>query len=220
MVLKKDILTKFLLAITLILLVVGIPVSTIYWWPQFWGPQFSNPGYWSQWVHWLNIAFIILAALWILDLIIWKREWILDIITPIIPRKKKGEAELKIPKFPSSREDWRVNEHGQAFHLEDEPNSESINFGEPTEFNSSQSNFEHIEKSLINQKINRFIEEGKITIKEAEAIRRQTMNMNFLDSENFLSAIAHRAEKGRQERDTSLDSISKKYGIDPNKFKL
>ena len=92
------------------------------------------------------------------------------------------------------REDWRVNKDGQAFHPEDEPQSEPISFVDPNEFINSQSPFEHGADFLTNLEINRLLEEGKITIKDAESARRQTKNMDFLERESFLSAIEHRAE--------------------------
>lgn len=45
---------------------------------------------------------------------------------------------------------------------------------------------------LTNLRINRLVEEGKITIKEAEATRQQTKNMGFIEREGFLSAIERR----------------------------
>jgi len=80
--------TKFLLIITLILLVVGIPVSAICWWNHSfsygYGLLYGRPfpagwldNYWALWAHWVKVALIILAALWILDLVLWikaKRE--------------------------------------------------------------------------------------------------------------------------------------------------
>ena len=118
------------------------------------------------------------------------------------------------------RPDWIAPEHGPAYRPEDEPQSEPISFVDPSEFINSQSPFEHGANFLTNLRINRLLEEGKITIKEAEATRRQTKSMDFLERERFLSAIEHRAETESQEQDTSRGSILKKYGFDPKKFRF
>jgi hypothetical protein len=189
-------LTRFLYITTLIFLVVGIPVSTIYWWPQFWGPQFSHPGYWDQWVHWLKIASAVLAALWILDLIIWikkKRE------ESKFYRDRARAMNISPPENASPRgPDWIAPEQGPAYRPEDKAQSEPIGFVDSvdaSELINSQSSFEHGADFLTNQRINRLLEEGEITIKEAEATRRQTKNMDFLERERFLSAIEHRPTK-------------------------
>ena len=110
--------------------------------------------------------------------------------------------------------DWIVNEHGQATRPEAEPQSEFTGFVNPSEFINSQPDF------LKNQRINRLLEEEKITIKEAGEIRRQTKNMDFFEREGFLSAIEHRVETERQKHDRSRGSILKKHGLDSKKFRF
>lgn len=205
--------TKLLTYVTAVFLIIGIPISTIYWWPQFWGPQ---AGYWDQWVPWLKIASAILGALWILRLVIWikeKRE------ESKFYREKVRAMNIPTPENTSSRgPDWFVNEHGQASRRpESEPQGEPITFVDHSEFINSKSPFADF---LTNQRINCLLEEGEIIIKEAESIRRQTGNMDFLERESFLSAINHKPGTERQKHDSLSDSIRKKYGIGRNKFRL
>jgi len=103
--------TKVLIYITIIFALIAIPVSTIYWWPGFWGPQSE---YWYPWIPWLKIALAVIAALWLLRLIIWIRE-----------KREGGKFYGGIPTSegtaprskgdaPSGVVDWIVDEHGQA----------------------------------------------------------------------------------------------------------
>jgi hypothetical protein len=211
-------LTKFFLIATLILLVVGIPVSAIYWWVHSWAPGVWYSGYWNQWAHWVIIASVALAALWILYLIVW-----------IIAKKRErkfhrdtGTALQSMNVSPSepSGKRWYVKPDGTATDTLPPNASETISFVDPSEFINSQSPFEHGADFMMNERINRLLEEGKITIKEYEVCRRVTKNMDFLERESFLSAVEHRDETERQEHDRLPDSILKKYGIDPNMFRL
>ena len=130
-----------------------------------------------------------------------------------IPTTFEGTAPPSTLGASPRREDWRVNENGQAFHPQDEP----ISFVEPEV--EPEPPFEHGADFLTDERINRLLKGGKISLPDAESIRRQTKNMNFLQRESFLSAIEHRRTK-RQERDRSSESIAKRYGIFGNRFGL
>lgn len=49
-----------------------------------------------------------------------------------------------------------------------------------------------MENNITNHFINQLVKDGKISIIEAESIRHQTKNMNFLESQNFISSIEYR----------------------------
>jgi hypothetical protein len=100
--------------------------------------------------------------------------------------KKKGKEMSEI--------DWIVNEEGQAFRPKEEPTS----FVDPNQFINSQSCFESPEDFLINRKINDLIKSGKISVTDAGSARQQIKNMDYLEKENFLSAI----EQGAKNKDT------------------
>ena len=216
--------TKLLTYVTAIFLIIGIPISTIYWWPQFWGPQFSlATGYWDQWIHGLKIASAVLAALWVLRLVLWirsKRE-----------ASKFYGAMGRDMNVSARREDWRVNKEGQAFHPEDEPQSEPISYIVPEPLISQSvfqqgkdflykyhenehargetdstkegkmKNYENDARILLmKQEVSRLVEEGRLPPNEAIKLRRDIENSidspeTYLDTKHFPQAIRHRPSK-------------------------
>ena len=120
--------TKVLIYITIIFALIAIPVSTIYWWPGFWGPQSE---YWYPWFPWLKIALAVIAALWLLRLIIWIRE-----------KREGGKFYGGIPTSegtaprskgdaPSGVVDWILDEHGQARPSHGKPQGEPESYAVP-----------------------------------------------------------------------------------------
>lgn len=215
--------TRFLLKATLILLVVGIPLSAICWWFRpFLSPGVFFPGYWGQWVHWVKIGLIVLAALWLLRLIIWiiakkgESKFSGDMGRGVNVSPPLGVTPTAKDRGAPNGKHWYVKPDGTITDTPPYNASEPISFVDQSEF------IDHPIDFMTNQRINRLLEEGEITIKEAGAIRRQIKleSMDFLEREGFLSAIEHRPERGRQEHDRALDSILKKYGLERNRFRL
>ena len=155
---RQNSLTKFLLVATFILLVVGIPVSTTYWWPQFWGPQFPRE-YWEQWVQWLLIAATVLGALWVLRLIIWikgKREE--REFHSAMSRGMNVSPPINAPPHLTSSPEgkhWWVPPDGPPSDIPPPNTSEPIGtyeFIDPSEFITSQSPFESAQDSFFKDK--------------------------------------------------------------------
>lgn len=206
--------TKFFLIAIPILLAIGIPVSAICWWIRSFSyyPLFhpSPPGwldiYWSQWTNGIKIASIVLAALWILDLIIW-----------IIAKKRENKFYGELGSAMSMLRrgsDWIVDEHGQATRPPEEatepPVSTPTEFIDPSELIRPRSVFEEGQDFLskykyhenehakgetestkegkmknyendarvflMKQKVSRLVEEGRLTPNEAIKLRQDIEN--------------------------------------------
>jgi len=102
-------LTRFLTYITIIFLIIGIPSALA---------ELVQPSR-GQWIHWIMIASAVLAALWILRLIIWIKERREESKFP----RDTGEGMNVLPPAdftePTYQEvesdaDWVVPEHGPA----------------------------------------------------------------------------------------------------------
>jgi hypothetical protein len=199
--------------------VLGIPASAIYWWIHSLVPGVWYPGYWGQWTHWIIIASAILAALWILRLIMW-----------IIAKKRESRfyqevgRAMNVPHIGQSYyfgpdgsgatysqevesdADWVAPEHGPATRPKRPKVSEPI-VSEPISYVAPE--------PLGSQSIFQQGQEFLRTKAETELINEETELVKELKEE-----IRDKRQRERQEHDISLDSLSKKYGIDPKRFKL
>lgn len=124
--------------------------------------------------------------------------------------------------------DWIVDEHGQAIpfkkrHKDSERTIplESIEYIKPEREGAHMG----VWQDINNQKLNRLVQEGRLTPREALEFQRaiEKAGDDFFSQERLgglLRAIEHGAESERREHDRLPDSILKKYGINPNKFRL
>lgn len=203
--------TRLLTYITVIFLIIGIPSALA---------ELVQPSR-GQWIHWVLIASAVLAALWILHLIIWIKE-------------KRGGSKfhraramnISTPENASPRRpDWIFYEHGQARHPEDEPQGEPTPL-EPMDYIKPEREGTRIGawQYLNNQKLNKLVEEKRLTPDEALEYRREIEkaggdDFSQMQLGGLLGAIEHRAETERQEHDSSSYSIRKKYGFGSSRFR-
>lgn len=199
---------RFLVTIS-VLLVVGILVSAIYWWAHSFSFGIPHPAgwvdvYWNQWYHWVKISLLVLAALWILYLLIW-----------IIGKKREGKIYRNMDMGRAMNVsprgvDWIAPEHGAAYRSEDKPQGEPIEFIDPSEVIRPRSVFEEGQDFLskykyhenehakgetastkegrmknyendarvflMKQEVSRLVEEGRLTPNEAIKLRQDIEN--------------------------------------------
>jgi hypothetical protein len=214
MVRRNNNLTRFLYITTLILLILGIPVSAIYWWAHSWAPGVWYSGYWGDWIRWVLIASAVLVSLWILDLIMWIRN-----------KREKADQYRKFKtslqnSSPPSNTDFTVDEHGQATYVKNQSTVTDPVFEEGRNFISNNKYHNEFFKSetdstkesktknsendarinLMKGEVNYLVEEGKLTTNEAIKLRHDIENsidspQTYLDTKHFLQAIRHRPSK-------------------------
>ncbi len=187
--------TTLLTYITVIFLIIGIPSALA---------ELVQPSR-GQWIHWVLIASAVLAVLWIVRLIIWIRGKIEEKVSYRDMNVSPSKPTLEANRVPPPHGTFYVAPNGTTTDTTPFTTSETVETHEIFEPMKSQSPFEHSADFLTNQRINRLLGAGDITIKEAEATRQQAKNMDFLERESFLSAIEHRREIERQEHDSSPD---------------
>ena len=216
--------TRLLTYITVIFLIIGIPSALA---------ELVQPSR-GQWIHWVLIASAVLAALWILRLIIWIKKK--RVSTP--ENALEASLEALLEAFPASPEapqagspsprgpDWVAPEQGPAYRPEDKLQSEPTPL-EPMGYIKPDREGTRIGvwQYLNNQKLNKLVEEKRLTPDEALEYRREIEKVGGDDSSQMqlgglLGAIEHRAETERQKHDSSPDSILKKYGFNRKKFGL
>lgn len=104
--------TRFLIYVTTIFLIIGIPTALA---------ELVQPSR-GQWIHWIIIASAVLAALWILDLVLWiraKREESKFFRNRATNESSPEKYAGAIPTFedtapPPELAYWEVNDKGQA----------------------------------------------------------------------------------------------------------
>ena len=143
------------------------------------------------------------------------------------PTRKPSASSSRVPPPHGT---FYVSPDGTATDTPPPNASETIEtheFAEPMEYIKSERKGIHlgIWQDINNQKLNRLVQEGKLKPRDALEFKRAIEEhggdfSSQKDFESLLEAIDHGVESQRQEHDRLPDSIFKKYGIDPNKFRL
>ena len=212
--------TRLLIYVTAIFLIIGIPSALA---------DLVQPSR-GQWIHWVLIASAVLAALWILRLIIWIKRKIEEKVSYRDMNVSTSKPTLKANRVPPPHGTIYVSPDGTATDTPPPNTSETLEtheFVEPMQNIKSEREATHmgVWQGINNQKLDKIVQEGRLTPREALEFQRaiEKAGDDLFSQErlgNLLQAIDQGAESERQEHERLQDSILKKYGIDPNKFRL